>query len=334
MFHLNIVILMTIFNAGPGLATLMRLAETRQATALRPGTRSNHKSALSAFVEFLARHSIDFLDPSDEIICAYFELCIKRVKSPATVRNYASSLSSAYSRMGLDNSVFSSPKVRSALKSIDTNVRYVPTPSRPVTPRILMKVLRVVSNIPEGYNLVAAYTLMFHSFCRISNFAAPTSDAFDASRQFTRSDVVMKRDGITLRHKWSKSHQLASHSAILNMAEIPGSPLCPKSAYMSMVKRNPNRYTDQPLLCFEDGNHIPSTYIRKVWNVVMASIGIPHPESYTLHGIRRGAASFVFQNDPSAKEDIKNHGLWRSSVVDKYLLQAPSKVLAVMRNAL
>lgn len=225
-YCLDIVILMIIFNPDPGLAALMRLAESRQATALRPGTRSNHKSALSSFVEFLARHSIDFMAPSHEIICAYFELCIKRVKSPATVRNYASSLSSAYNRMGLDNSVFSSSKVRAALKSIDTNVRHIPSPSRPVTPRILMKVLRVVSNIPQGYNLVAAFTLMFHSFCRISNFAAPTSVQFDPTRQFTRSDVTVKRDGITLRHKWSKSHQLASHCASVNMAEIPGSPLC------------------------------------------------------------------------------------------------------------
>lgn len=89
----------------------MRLAEMRQATALRPGTLSNHRSVLSAFVEFLASHRLDFTQPSDEIICAYFELCLKTVRSPATVRNYASALSSAYSRMGLDNSVFSSPKV-------------------------------------------------------------------------------------------------------------------------------------------------------------------------------------------------------------------------------
>lgn len=72
----------------------MRLAEMRQATAMRPGTLSNHRSMLSSFVEFLACHRLDFLNPSDEIVCTYFELSLKTVCSPATVRNYASLLSS------------------------------------------------------------------------------------------------------------------------------------------------------------------------------------------------------------------------------------------------
>lgn len=190
--------------------------------------------------------------------------------------------------MGLDNSVFSSHNVRSALKSIDTNVRYSPPPSRPVTPAILTEVLKIISKKPQGYNMVATFTLMFHSFCIISNFAAPTSLAFDSSRQFTRGDFTIKKDGLVLRHKWSKSHQLARHSGRVVVTHVPGSPLCPKAAYLVMIRRNPTRYPSQPLLSFEDGNHIPSTYIRKVWNAVLQVVGIPEYKSYTLHGIRRG----------------------------------------------
>lgn len=47
-----------------------------------------------------------------------------------------------------------------------------------------------------------------------------------------------------------------------------------------------------------------------------------------------GAATFVISQDPTAKEDIIKHGMWRSSAVDDYLPPGAPKVLAVMRDAL
>lgn len=312
----------------------MRLAETRQSTALRPGTQANHRSALTAFVTFLSRHGIDFRSPSDEIVCAYFEVCLKTAKSPLTIKNYASSLSSVYNRMGLDNAVFHSFRVRSALTSIDKNVRYQPTPSLPVTPAILTRVILIVSRLPQGHNLVLAYVLMFHTFFRVSNFAAPSRLLFDHTRQLTRDDVRIGSSSLRINHKWSKSNQSASHAATVLVPEIPNSPLCPKTAYIRMLNRNPTRSCRQPMLVFQDGNHIPSTYLRKVWNVVLSTTTIPNSNRYTLHGLRRGAATHVISQDPTLREDIKRHGMWKSDAVDRYLPASANKVFGVMRDSL
>lgn len=236
--------------------------------------------------------------------------------------------------MGLAAEPFEAFRVKNALKSIDKNVRHQPSPSRPVTPAILKRVVRVADRLPEGSTLTAAYIILFHSFLRQSNIAAPTSADFDASRQLTRDDIVIGSDHLKIVHKWSKSHQSGSHRAQVIIPEVPGSPLCPKRALLRMLRDSPTRYPAQPLLVFRDTNHMPLTYLRRVWNTVLQVIRIPQPSAYTLHGLRRGAASHVYQADPTARDDIKRHGMWRSDVVDRYLPQPSNKVFNLLKDTL
>lgn len=236
--------------------------------------------------------------------------------------------------MGLSDQPFEAFRVKNALKSIDKNVRHQPSPSRPVSPALLKQVIRVVRCLPEGPTLAAAYIILFHTFLRQSNIAAPTSADFDASRQLTRADIIIGRGHLTVIHKWSKSHQSASHRAQVIIPEVPGSILCPKQALIQMLQQSPTRYPAQPLLVFRDSNHMPATYLRRVWNTVIIVTGTPQPEKYTLHGLRRGAASHVYQSDPTSREDIKRHGLWKSDVVDTYLPNRTNKVFNSLRDTL
>lgn len=199
----------------------------------------------------------------------FFEFCLQSVRSPATIKNYASSLSSVYRQMGLDPAPFMSFKVRNALGSIDMNVRHLPEPSLPVTPAILKRVVRIARRMPEGPTLVAAFVLMFHTFYRQSNMSASTSAMFDPTRQLTRGDVMLGRDKLTIVHKWSKSHQSHNHRAITQVPAVPGSLLCPRDAYLRMVQHRPTKYPQQPLLTFRDGNHMPATHLRRAWSAIM-----------------------------------------------------------------
>lgn len=317
----------------PFLQRLASEAEQRQATSRRPGTRANHRSTLIKFVKFIVRCGGHFTRPTPQQVCMFFELCLRSARSPATIKNYASNLSSVYRRMGLDPAPFLSFKVKNALSSIDVNVRYISTPSLAVTPAILKRVVRITRHLSEGPTLVTAFVLMFHTFYRQSNLSARTSAMFDPTRQLTRGDVVVGRNKLTILHKWSKSHQSHNHRAITQVPAVPGSLLCPKDAYLRMLQHRPTRHSNQPLLTFRDGNHMPSTYLRRVWTAVLRAGGIPRHDAYTLHGLRRGAATHVIRSDPSAREDIKRHGLWQSDCVDKYL-PPPSKVFRVLQQTL
>lgn len=310
------------------------MAERRQATARRPGTTSYHKSVLAKFVRFTAKFKLSFTEPHPEIICMFLEQCLQTVKSPATIRNYVSALSSAYRQMGLDASPFLSFRVRNALISIDNNVRHIPAPALPVSPVLLKKIVRIVRRLPNGESVAAAIILMFQTFYRQSNFAAATSVAFDPSRHLTRGDIRVEAGAVTVTHKWSKSHQAASHRAFTVIPAVPGSELCPKRALVRMERDVPTRHHQQPLLMFRDENHIPLSYLRKVWKTVITVLKLPQSHRYTLHSLRRGAATHIYSVDPSTRDEIKRHGLWRSNAVDTYLPKSCPTLFNVMKETL
>lgn len=302
-------------------------AERRQATARRPGTVANHKS-------ILAKCRIDFMSPHPEVICMFLEECLQTVKSPGTIRNYVSALSSAYKQMGLDSSPFMSFRVRNALISIDNNVRHVPFPALPVSPMLLRRVVRIARRLPNGESAAAAFILMFQTFYRQSNFAAATSLTFDPSRHLTRGDIRVEAGAVTVTHKWSKSHQSASHRAFTVIPAIPGSELCPKAALIRMERAVPTRHRLQPLLMFKDQSHIPLSYLRKIWKTIITVLKVPQSHRYTLHGLRRGAATHIYSVDPSARDEIKRHGLWKSNPVDSYLPKSCPTLFYVMKETL
>lgn len=224
--------------------------------------------------------------------------------------------------------------MKNALVSIDKNVRYRPSPSLPVTPAIIKRVIRVAARIRDGRTVIAAIVIMFHTFFRLSNLAATTTVEFDATRQLTRGDICVTPSGLSIAHRWSKSHQSASHLATVNVPRVQGSVLCPVQAYMDMIAYIPTRHPRQPMLMFEDGTHMPAPYLRRVWNAIVTALKLPKGTAYTMHGIRRGAATHVISCDPSAREAIMNHGMWRSKAVDAYLPDTSGKVYNIMKKTL
>lgn len=306
----------------------------RQLAAFRPGTKANHKSTLVKFVRFCAMCRTDFTNPDYETICMYFEYCLDTVKSPDTIKNYLAALTSTYRQMGVDSSPFDNFRVKLAIKSIEKNVRHVPEPSLPVSPRLLKKAVRIISRLEEGASVVAALVIMYHTFFRQSNLAASTALQFDHTRQLTRDDVKICGDRLLVKHKWSKNHQIAGKQSQVVIPAVPGSLLCPKQAVQTMTRVIPTRHPHQPFITFRDGGHMPLSYIRKIWGTVLQALGTPNYHAYTLHGLRRGAATHVYQQDPSAREEIKAHGLWRSDAVDRYIPHQQSKVFNLLRDTL
>lgn len=310
------------------------MAQRRQATARRPGTIANHRSVVTKFVRFTAQFNLSFKRPDPEVICMFIEQCLQTVRSPATIRNYVSGLTSAYRQMGLDPSPFLSFKVRNALISIDNNVRHTPAPALPVSPALLKRIVRVARRLPNGESVAAAFILMFQTFYRQSNFGAATSLAFDPTRHLTRGDIRVEAGAVTVTHKWSKSHQAASHRAFTVIPAIQGSELCPKAALVRLENEVPTRHRQQPLLMFKDENHIPLSYLRKIWKTIISVLRVPHSHRYTLHSLRRGAATHIYSVDPSTRDEIKRHGLWRSNAVDTYLPKTCPTLFNVMKETL
>ncbi len=81
-YNSNDFILITEFRA------LCKRASRRKGHAFRPGTVGNHITMATKFIKFCQRFDLQYLDPSEQTLCAYIEYLAQSFKSYKSVANY------------------------------------------------------------------------------------------------------------------------------------------------------------------------------------------------------------------------------------------------------
>lgn len=235
----------------------LRRAERRQLMARRPATEANNLSVFRQFVTFLCENSLSFRTIDHKILCAYIELVADRVKSPATIRNYISSLYGLYIRMGLPCKCFTHYAVRQAMTATDKTKRHLPIRALAITPDILRRVIYVISALNNAPRLRCVFTIMYMSMLRQSNFAPPTQSSFDPTRQLTRGDLSLQPNGLRIHIKWEKNMQISTGAAHMLLPYANDHAICPVRAYAHMVRSLPTLSAGNPLAMFNDYTPIP-----------------------------------------------------------------------------
>lgn len=243
--------------------------------------------------------------------------------NPRTIVNYVSGLTSVLKRLSVDVASFDSVDVTDFLSSIKINVRHTPNKRLAVHHDMLQRIIAVTRTDVEGPTVVFAFILMFMTFLRQSNCAPRNKSGFDPTRHLTRQDIVTRHDGLVVAIKWSKSQQGPTATSVAAPAK-PGHPLCPVAAYYGMLAHAPTTRHLQPLFTFRDGSCMPTSYMNRVWDRVMATIGCPK-RAFTLHSLRRGAASQVYAAGAASIHQLQMHGQWASSAVMEYLPNDPTR---------
>lgn len=292
-------------------------------TAIRPGTRANHLTALRLFIGFSVYHALEYHVPTVSHVCAFIHYMTLHYANPRTILNYTSGLTSVLRRLRVDVGPFNSIDVSDFLASIKTNIRYAPNKRMPVQHEMLESiVLRALSD-PEGPTVAFAYIIMFMTFLRQSNLAPRNKRAFDHTRHLTRRDVIVRHDAVIVAIKWSKTQQGPTATSVAAPAK-PGSLICPREAYYRMLTHAPTRQAHQPLFSFADGTPLPTSYMNKAWDRIMKDIGCPH-RAFTLHSLRRGAATEVYTAQAASIHQLQQHGQWASDAIYQYLPNDPSR---------
>lgn len=243
--------------------------------------------------------------------------------NPRTIVNYLSSLTSVLRRLRVDMGPFQSIEVSDFVNSIKTNVRYSPNKRLPVHHYMLQDILCAAEGEPEAVTLKCAFILMFMTFVRQSNLAPRNKRGFDHTRHLTRGDVIVRPDALVIAIKWSKTQQGPTATSVAAPAK-PGHPLCPVAAYYNMVAQTPTSSQLQPLFVFTDGTCMPTSYMNRAWDRIMARLGRPK-RAFTLHSLRRGAATQVYTAKAASITQLQAHGQWASSAVNEYLPNDPSR---------
>lgn len=267
---------------------------------------------------FLRKHNIYFRDVNEELVCAYIELLADRVRSPATIKNYVSALSATYVRMGLSSQSFSHYKVKRALLAIEKTLRHTPAPASSISPDLLRSILYALMPHRLYSTLKFLFIAMYMSLLRQSNFISQTVRRFDPTRQITKGDVRIMESGLLINIKWEKNHQSINGANAVLLPTTNDAFLCPVQAYRNMLAASPRPRSCDPLICFIDRNNLTIGFVRKVWRATLRRIG-KDPAVYTLHGLRRGGATFLASTSKSARSELKEVGRWKSNVYRRYI---------------
>lgn len=216
--------------------------------------------------------------------------------------------------------------------SIKTNIRHQPTKRLPVSYHMLCSIVQFISSDPEGPTVTFAIILMYFSFLRQSNLCPRNKSGFDPTRHLLRTDVLPRPDAIIVAVKWSKTRQ-GRHASSIAIPALPGATTCPLAAWQAMTSHSPTIEAGQPLFSFRDGTPLPLSYLTRVWTGVIKQLGITH-KLYTLHGLRRGGATDVYQSGTASIQEIQSHGDWRSDAVYAYLPNDPqnSRIPDIFRD--
>lgn len=162
------------------------------------------------------------------------------------------------------------------------------------------------------------FICMFMSLLRQSNFMPQSVPSFDQSRQLTRGEVNLCKDGLHLRVKWEKNMQVASPNQGVVLPYTVDKSLCPVRAYKAMLRLVPSRAKSDPLVMYRDYNPITLSFAQGVWKSAIEALE-RCPRTYRLHGLRRGGATYIAAASPNARLELQDAGRWKSTAYQRYI---------------
>lgn len=309
------------------------LRDTKR-SSYAPGTCKNLRSSWRSYSLFCIYFQLVPLPASVDTLCLFAQF-LSRSMTIGTLENNVSAVKKLHQRAGYCVSNFESLTFTDTIRGLRKLIGKPPSRKLPITPEILLKLHTIFQlHKPKHSALWAAFLIAFFTFSRKSNIVPPSITDFDPTKHLCRRDIKIKADHLVVSFNWSKTNQFRNRIVSIPVAEIPGSVLCPVTAYKNLVKMvlangcaPAFTHSDSPLHFFHFDKF--SLSIKDA----ISQIGLDSSR-FSGHSFRRGGATFAFSsNVPS--ELIKLHGDWRSSAYLSYLefdLNARLSVTKSMRN--
>lgn len=160
------------------------------------------------------------------------------------------------------------------------------------------------------------FLFAFFLFARKSNLVPTNVKEIDSTKILLRKDVELINRVLIVSIKWSKTIQFGEKVLKIPLIEIPGSDLCPVTAYENMCSMVPANDTD-PLFSLPHKKCIVYSQFQSKLRELLQKTGL-NSELYSTHSFRRGGTTLAFQAQVPV-ELIKAHGDWKTDCYQKYL---------------
>ena len=307
-----------------------------QRSAFAKGTVKNFKSQWNKFLTFCERSGNHCLPVSSERLCLYIQFLTRSLKSPKSVRNYVHGLKTLHNMLDFPFPPLSSLDVKLTFRGIERRIQHVPSRAVPVTPALLLDIVKYL-DLSDPYDATTwcLFLFLFFLFSRRSQFVPDNVKDLAKSHMVLRSDIQLLGGLIHVSFRWTKTLQFGGRVLVIPLVPVPGSPLCPVSAYARMLKLLPAPPSSLAFVFPSGKSFAPISYwsFQSLFRRLVGLTG-RDPAGYSTHSFRRGGASFAYSVGVRG-ELIQAQGDWASDAYKVYLEMAfPQRVQVARAMAL
>ena len=294
-----------------------------KAESLKDSTKKNLLTYLKAYSLFCDRFGFDLFPCDNKQLCRFVQYLARTFTSAEAVGNYQSGVRTCHALLGLEIPDPKDKQMQMFSQGLKRILIHAIKQAEPMTPELLLKISKVV-NYRDQVEMVAwvATLLGFYMFMRRSNLVPDTMDNFNINEQFCRADLnIINLDSAMMAEvRWSKTLQF--RQKILRFPVLPAQnkAICPVYWTHHMVNAIPAGPQDPAFTVKLEGQTLALSAnqlllrIRK-W---LTLLGVGNTNSYTLHSLRRGGATFAYRCNIEG-EMIKALGSWSSDAYKRYI---------------
>ena len=171
------------------------------------------------------------------------------------------------------------------------------------------------------------FLFAFFLFARKSNLVPTTKK--DLVKCLMHKDIKVFTDYLIVSFRWSKTIPFGERVLETPLVSIPGSVLCPVTAYHNMYKFVTSVKLNSLVLLPNKKCIIYRDFQAKL-KFLIHKIGL-NPDEFSSHSFRRGGCSFCFKSDVPS-ELIQLHGNWRSDAYKNILPLVWKTKLVLLRR--
>ena len=296
-------------------------------SAYAEGTVKNLKTQWESYLSFCLYFGLGYLPADTNILSLYAQFLSRTFKPTKSIKNYISGIKIMHYILGFSTDKINDFLLNLSLKGIARLHPHCIQQAHVITPTMLSQMSSHM-NLTAKIDIVywCLFLFAFYLFARKSNLVPTTKRDLKSKKFLLRKNVSHEGELLLVTMNWSKTIQYGERLLQTPLIPIPGSVLCPVSAYNNMcsqVKAKP----DDPLFSLPKGQYVTYSKFQSKLRELISKLSL-EPQLYSSHSFRRSGATFAFQSGCSS-ELVQLQGDWKSDAYRRYLTFSLNDKLAV-----
>lgn len=286
-------------------------------SAYAEGTAKNLKIQWESYLSFCLYFGLAYLPADTNILCLYAQFLSRTFKATQSIKNYISSIKTMHYILGYTTENINNFLLTLSIKGIARLKPHCIQQALPITPRMLVHMSSFMDlSDPTDAVFWCLFLFAFYLFARKSNLVPTTKKDLKSKKFLLRKSISYEDNYLLVTMNWSKTIQFGERILQTPLIPIPGSILCPVSAYNAMCSKVKVK-SDDPLFSLPNGKYVTYSSFQSKLRGLISKLSLD-PNLYSSHSFRRSGTSFAFQSGISS-ELIQLQGDWKSDAYKRYL---------------